>query len=278
MTTAGLDHKYLRLADLRRLRHLVFASRRVVDGHYAGRHASPRRGHSVEFNDYRQYMPGDEVGDVDWKVFGRTDKLFIKLYEHQSNMTVNLLVDASASMAYRGLDDRGESKYDLACRLAAAIAFLTTQQQDRVSLGLAAEGLTAFQPPAASGVHLRTLLDIMASTKPNGEARLADALRKMAGAVTRKGVMVVFSDLLDPLDEVMRGLAILTHRGTEVILFHILHADELHLPPVDDAVFVDAETSRRIALNVPDIRQQYDRRVRQLSDAWRQAGRCRCID
>jgi len=132
----GLNRKYLRTQDLRRLKNVFFSSRRVVEGQYAGRHASPQRGHSVEFNDYRQYMPGDEVADIDWKVYGRSDKMFIKLFEHQSDMTVNLVVDGSASMAYAGLDGR-YSKYDHACLMAAAIAFLTTKQQDKVSFALA---------------------------------------------------------------------------------------------------------------------------------------------
>jgi len=120
----GLNSKYLRVTELRRMRNMFFASRRVVEGQYAGRHATSMRGHSVEFNDFRQYMPGDELADIDWKVYGRTDKLFIKLFEHQSDMTVNLLVDASASMAYSGMDDKGgRSKYDQACMLASSATY-----------------------------------------------------------------------------------------------------------------------------------------------------------
>src|SRR5438105_10244877 len=101
----GLTHKYLRLEDMRSLQRVFFSRRRPVDGRYAGRHATTQRGHSVEFSDYRQYLPGDELGDVDWKVYGRTDKMFIKLFEHETDMTVHLLIDASASMGYRGVGE-----------------------------------------------------------------------------------------------------------------------------------------------------------------------------
>ncbi|MEX0653606.1 MAG: DUF58 domain-containing protein [Phycisphaeraceae bacterium] len=300
------EHRYLRIADLRRLRHLFFSSKRVVEGQYAGRHASPQRGHSVEFNDYREYIPGDTLSDVDWKVFGRSDKLFIKLFEHQSDMTVNLLVDASASMAYRGMaalphagtswlnrvslaaskrqagDARRAidlpSKYDHACLMAAAIAFLTTKQQDKVSFTLAREGLARFHRPQGSFTHLNNILRDMETAKLTGEARLADALKDLVRRVSRKGLVVVFSDLLEDQESVLKALAAFTHRGNEVIVFQVLHAEELKLPAVDEAVFVDSETSRRRRLNVADVRASYEQRMRRFIDGWSTALRARNID
>jgi len=276
--SAGLNRKYLRIADLRRLKDQFFSSRRVVEGQYAGRHSSSQRGHSVEFNDYRQYMPGDEIGDIDWKVYARSDKMFVKLFEHQSDMTVNLLVDASASMAYGGVKSEGPSKYDHACMMAAAIAFLTTRQQDKVSFGLAAGGLAGFRRPHGSMQHLVGILDQMEATAPAGEAALGEALRKMAGLIGRRGLLVVFSDLLDEPQPIFDALSIFTHRGSEVILFHVMHADELKLPPMQEAIFLDSETHRRVSLNVEDVRSAYGERLRRFLDGWSTACKGRGID
>jgi uncharacterized protein (DUF58 family) len=255
---SGLNRKYLRIQDLRRLKNLFFSSKRVVEGQYAGRHASPQRGHSVEFNDFRQYMPGDEIGDIDWKVYGRTDKLFVKLFEHQSDMSVHLLVDASASMAYSGLAGK-YSKYDHACMMAAAIAFLTTKQQDKVSFALARGGLTDFHRPYGSFGHLVGLLKAMEATAPHGKAGLPEALRKLAGLIGRRGLLVIFSDFLDDLQETFDAISIFTHRGSEVIIFQVLHADEIKLPDVSDALFIDSEHPfERVAANLDDIRAEYE--------------------
>jgi uncharacterized protein (DUF58 family) len=273
----GLNSRYLRVADLRRMKNLFFSSRRVVEGQYSGRHASPLRGHSVEFNDYRPYMPGDEIGDIDWKVYGRTDKLFVKLFEHQSDMTVNLLVDASASMAYAG-EDGSRTKYDHACLMAAAIAFLTTQQQDRVSFGLAQGGLHDFARPYSSMGHLVSILRTMEGGRPQGRSELAEALRKMLGMISRRGLLVVFSDLLDESTDIFSAIDGFTHRGGEVILFHVLHADELKLPAAREALFQDSETGQKISLSVEDIRQSYEVRLRQFLGLWSSGCRGRGID
>lgn len=273
----GLESRYLHVQDLRRLRNLFFASRKVIEGQYAGRHASPLRGHSVEFNDFRQYMPGDEIGDIDWKIYARSDKLFIRLFEHQSDMTVNLLVDASASMAYSGLSG-GRSKYDQACMLAAAIGFLTVKQQDKVSFAAASDGLSHFHRPQGSFGHFVGILRAMESIRPTGRAELAKALRTMAGHVSQRGLLVIFSDLLDDAEEVCSAVSIFTHRGWEAILFHVLHTDELELPTAGDAVFVDSEDGRRVSADVEDLRAAYERRLKAYLETWSATCKGRGID
>lgn len=307
---SGLNRRYLNMADLRRLKNLLFASRRRVEGLYVGRHRSPQRGHSVEFADYRQYFPGDEVGDIDWKVYGRTDKLMIKQFEHQSDMALHLVVDASASMGYAGVHvrqpklkalqsaiehqaaharehrshrerqghDRHHSKYDHACQMAAAIAFLATKQQDKASLTIAQRGAARFERPAGSFTHLSAMLTAMEQTDPAGEADLPDALRKLASITHRRGVVIVLSDLLDDRDAIMQALAAFTHRGSEVIVFHLLHADELKLPDLHDAVLIDSETTARLNLNIADIRTAYEKRIKTFIDTWRAACHARNID
>ena len=187
-------------------------------------------------------------------------------------MAVNLIVDGSASMAYAGLEG-SYSKYDHACMMAAAIAFLTIKQQDKVSFGLARGGLESFQRPSGSFVHLVGILKAMESLAPGGEAGLAPALRKAAAMVARKGLLVVFSDFLDDLEEIFNALSIYSHRGCEIIVFHVLHADELKLPDVSAAAFEDSETRRRLPVNVDDVREAYEARLgRFLNDV---ASHCR---
>jgi len=276
-----LSHKYLRVQDLRRLRNLLFSTRRTAEGRFAGRHVSPQRGQSVEFADYRPYALGDEVGDIDWKIYGRSDRLFVRLFEHQSDMSVHLLIDASASMAYSGLDDARstlDSKYDHACRIAAAIAFLTTRQQDRISSGFAQAGLREFQPSGGSPSHLMGLLDAMERLRPQGEARLSKALAELAARVHGRGVLVVLSDLHEDPGPMLGAMSLFAHRGGEVVVFHTLHGDELALPEIDDALFVDSETQQRLPLNVSELRNDYAKRMRGFLEGWSTACRGRGFD
>jgi uncharacterized protein (DUF58 family) len=308
-TDAAQVSRYLRVQDMDMFANVLFAPRRPIRGLYAGRHTSRQRGHCVEFNDYREYTPGDEVGDIDWKVFGRSDRLFIKLFEHQTDMTVNLLVDASASMGYAGLDParphrqdndswinmlkalnnkrntqgprppiENPSKYDQACLMAAAIAFLTVRQQDRVGCYLAQRGLYRELPARGGFTHLHQLLRIMDQAVPRSGAQLADALQTLTTRMPRRSLLIVFSDLMENRDGILRALSNLTARGGEAIVFHVLHEDELRLPDLDEAVFVDSETGRHVRLSVPDVREKYEARVRDSSNAWHNALTSRGMD
>ncbi|MAE62037.1 MAG: hypothetical protein CMJ49_11855 [Planctomycetaceae bacterium] len=285
-------HRYLRVQDLRRLRRLVFSARRPVEGLYAGRHGSLQRGRSVEFSDYRPYMPGDEVGDIDWKVYGRSDRLYVKLFEHQSDLTIRILVDGSASMAYSGMGGParrslvlrsprpGESdrKYDTACRIAGAIAFLTISQQDRAGFAIAQRGLAVRQEPGGSYAHLHRMLGAMEQTEPTGEADLPRAIDDLSETAQRRGLLVLISDLLDDRDATMRAISRFTHLRHEVIVFHVLHGDELNLPRVDEARFVDSETGGGVRLNVRDVRRDYTARMRDFLDGWSAVFRSRGMD
>ena len=300
--------RYLRVQDLAALRDVLFAPRSPIRGLYAGRHTSRQRGHCVEFNDYREYTPGDEVGDIDWKVFGRSDRLFIKLFEHQTDMTVGLLIDASASMDYDGLDPRrpvrraqswmgklkslsaklgtaqpgqaieNPSKYDQACLMAAAIAFLTIRQQDRIALAFARRGLHREHDARGGYEQLNHVLRAMEHVRVRDDARLAESIQHYTQRLPRRSLLIVFSDLMEDRDAILHALSAFTTRGGEAIIFHVLHEDELHLPDLPEAVFIDSETGRRVRLNVPDIRDAYESRVRQTADAWHDALTTRGID
>jgi uncharacterized protein (DUF58 family) len=270
------------MQDLRRLTQFFFTGRKPIEGQYSGQHATPQMGQSVEFRDYRQYIPGDEIGSIDWKIYGRSDKLFIKIFEHQADLTVNLLVDASESMAYRGIDvsrrrkplpwsgDDGSerSKFDYACSLAAAIGFLIIKQHDRVGFSVAQGGLTQFLAARSTMSHLSAILDAMEQTRPHGLAQLPAAIRDLAGRTGRREVLIVFSDLLEDRDAILKSLSMFNHRGGEAILFHVLHGDELRLPQIENGIFVDSETGARLRLNVEDVRTAYEAKLKDFLDGW----------
>ncbi len=276
-------HRYLQLADLRRLEYLLFAPRRIVEGRYSGQYSTRQRGQSVEFRDYRQYLPGDDIGGIDWKVYGRSDKLFIKLFEHQSELTVQLLVDASASMGFRGIEAqpkpgffsnprlsgaRSLSKYDYACFLAASIAFLVMKQHDRFSFGVAKQGLRGYLPPDSTMPHLAGILQTMERVRPLGPARLAESIDELTRKGSRRSLLIVFSDLIEDVEGVARALAARAQAGGEAILFHILHSEEIDLPDIEHGLFVDSETGSRVRLNVQEVRAAYEQRMREFLDGW----------
>lgn len=290
---AGINRKYLRLQDLRRLTQFFFTGRKPIEGQYSGQHATPQIGQSVEFRDYRQYIPGDEIGSIDWKIYGRSDKLFIKIFEHQADLTVNLLVDASASMAYRGVEDARRrsllpwvspptdsqpSKFDYACSLAAAIGFLIVKQHDRVGFSLAQGGLSQFLAARSALSHLSAILDAMEQAQPRDEARLPEAIRDLAGRIGRREVLIVFSDLLEDRDAILRSLSIVHHRGGEAILFHVLHSDELRLPQIENGLFIDSETQGRVRLNVADVRTAYETKLQDFLDSWQRQAKANGIN
>lgn len=273
----------LRVEDMAMLHGCRFTTRRPVLGHYTGRHASPLRGQSVEFADYREYLPGDDVSAIDWKVYGRSDKLFVRLFEHQSDMTVRLMVDASASMQFAGISPKQKNvewatKYDHACRLASAIAWVVTRQQDRVGLGLASGGLATSLPARSSMPHMQQVLRMLKDATPRGVAGLASALRDMAEGAGRRGVLVVCSDLHEPMEPILESLDLYLHRGYEAIVFHVLHADELSLPDIGEALFVDSETGAKLRVNIADVRADYETRLTAVLERWASALVSRGID
>ncbi len=312
----------LQPADLARLRRMVFSPRGRAEGVYAGLHASAQRGRGVEFSDYREYTPGDPPGDVDWKVYARSDRMYIRLFEHQSDLAVTLVVDGSGSMGYGGAVGRGRgaegprgqgkykalkiavssflrfpwapipfdpsapspppsapsSKYVHAARLAAAVAFLITQQGDKAGLAVARGGLRNYHPPRGKYPHLRSMLAGLEAVVPEGPADLPATLDPLVRLLPRRGVLIVLSDFLDDRDATLASLMRHVHRGGEVILFQVLHPDELDLPDLGNAVVIDSETGQRIKLNTPRLQRSYAQKMRSLIDSFRAACHARGID
>ncbi len=273
---APVGARFLAPGDMQRLRHLEFSTTRRVRGALSGRHSSRQRGQSVEFNDYRQYMPGDDPADVDWKAYGRSDRLYIKLYEHESELSTTILLDGSASMDFRGCDApppgtkrvtaRGEtvpasgpSKFELAGSVAAALAFLLVQRSDRVALAIAADGTVRAERPGVSMAHLTQMLAALDGHACAGEAALPAAIESVVRRSRRRGILVVVSDFIDDPDATVAALAEAAARGHEPILFQTLHAEELELPRGGAGLFVDSESGERVRVHLDDIRDSYAR-------------------
>lgn len=234
---------------------LELKARTIVEGLLLGLHRSPFRGSSVEFAEYRQYMPGDDPSTVDWKVFARSDRHYVKKFEHDTNVEVHLLLDLSASMAYGSGD--GMTKLQYAQCLIAALAYLLTGQRDAVGLGVFDDQLRDYVPPAVKAGQLTRLLIALDHARAGAASDSAVALKQISDRLRRRGLIVVCSDLLDDQARVIDGLRLLRARGMEVVVFHVLDDAELSFPFEQAGTFRDVETGEEVLTHGPAARQAY---------------------
>ena len=253
----GLKSKYYEPRKLARIKNLQLLARTVVEGYISGLHRSPFKGFSAEFAEYREYLPGDDLKHFDWKVFARTDKRYIRLYEEETNLLCTILLDASGSMAY-GDDDL--TKFDYACGLSAALTYLMIQQRDQVGLVVFGEDVRQRIPPSNSPGHLMTVLEQLESAAPAGPTGIARSLHSIAEATRRRGMVIILSDLVDDQDEVMSALNHFRHNRNEVIVFNLFARSEQRLPFRGLIEFQDLETGRRMQVRPAVIREEYRRR------------------
>ena len=232
---------------MRKIEALAVRSRYVVEGFRAGMHASPLKGASIEFADHRQYVKGDNLRAIDWKVFGRTERHFVKRYEEETSLSVQVIIDTSASMGYASPGQ--PTKYLHACRVAAALAYLVTRQQDAVGLTLFDQAIREQVPAGSGSRHLRLLIERLAAVTPRGRTNTGEALHALAESTSRRGLIVVLSDLFDDAEAVFRALAHFRKKLHDVILLQILDPWELDLPMEDVAEFLDLETGEKLELD-----------------------------
>jgi len=244
-----------------RLRHMELRARLVVEGFLQGMHRSPYHGFSVEFAEYRQYMPGDAPRYVDWKVYGKTDRYYVKVFEEETNLKGAILLDKSASMAFAGA---GVSKFRWGSMLAAALAFLMIKQQDAAGLVLFDDKIREYIPPRSVRGQMFQVLRALEHAAPSERTQLSTALHGMAERLRRRGLCIVISDLFDDTDAVIRGLKHFRHRQHEVIVFHVLDDLERSFDFRDEARFIDMETKQEIRSQPWFIKKDYRARI----DAW----------
>lgn len=260
-------------AVLARVDRLELEARQVVEGHLAGRHRSPRHGFAVEFAQHREYAPGDDIKHIDWKVFGRTERFHLKQYEQETNLVAWLLVDASESMRY-GSGER--TKYDVACSAAAAMAYLVLQQGDSVGLATVAGGVRGFLRPSGQMTQLRETCRVLATEPYPGPAALGRSLDELAGRTGRRGIVFLFSDLLDDVPDILAGLQHVRFHKHEVVVFHVLDAAELDFPFRHTTLFKGLEGLPEVLTDPPAVRDSYLKALNQHLDAIR-AG-CRSLE
>jgi uncharacterized protein (DUF58 family) len=266
---------YFDPVTLSKLSTLLLRARYVVEGLISGLHTSPYKGFSVEFSEHRQYAPGDEIRHIDWKAYAKFDRYYIKEYEEETNLRCYLLVDASASMNYRS---NGVSKFDYACYLAAALAYVMLNQQDLVGLVTFSEGIRRQLPPRSSPGHLRAVIDSLEHTEPTGETALGRTLHHIASQLKRRGLVILLSDLLDEPVQVMEGLRHLRYQKHEVLVFHVLDHDEVAFPFTQLTQFEDLEDETRVISDPRAIAADYQQQIREFLKDYEVMCRRQAID
>ena len=246
--------KYSDPEVLARIADLSLRARRVVEGTISGLHRSPFHGFNVEFAEYREYSPGDDLRRLDWRVFGRTDRYYIKQYEEESNLRATVVMDSSASMKYRS---RALSKFDYGATVAASLATLLIEQQDPVGLALFDSQPRKILPPAATQAQLARIICELEGAQPDRETELGVVLTEMSEQVKRRGLILIISDLLTDLDAFYDGLSRLQYRGHEIIVLQILDPDELEMPFTDLVLFRDIEGAEELFAEPWAFRKAY---------------------
>jgi len=297
----GPRNKYFAPQELARVGNLQLLARSVVEGYISGMHHSPFKGFSTEFAEYRQYLPGDDLKHFDWKVYARSDKQYVRLYEDETNMTVTLLLDSSGSMAYDGegaeggpgmgerirdalvrdKDDEtlgGLSKFDYACFLAAALTYLLVKQRDQVGMVIFSETVRERIPPRSSPAHMKFILDRMEETEPSGQTAVAATLNAIATSMKRRGLVVVISDLIDDQDAVVNALCHFRHDRHEVIVLNVFDQAEIDFPFRGLVEFKDLETAQRMQVRPEVIRDEYQSKFKDFVDKYRRDCRGAGID
>ncbi len=248
-------------AIIARLGSMEVRARAVVEGFVSGLHRSPYKGFSVEFAEHRQYIPGDPLKAIDWKVYGKSDRFYVKEFEEETNLRAYLVLDGSASMGFT----TGEvTKFDYARTLCASLSYLMLRQQDSVGLLLFDSEIRKFIPPRSSRRHLHVLLTELERAHAASTTGLAGTLHRLAERVKRRGLVIIVSDLFDDPEAVLFALRHFRHKRNEVVVFHVLDAAERKFDFQREAIFEDMETGDEMLVRPWELRKEYVQTV----DAW----------
>ena len=259
--------KYLKPEVVNQIKRLDLRAQFVVKGFLQGLHASPFHGFSVEFSEHRRYAPGDDPHDIDWLVYAKTDKYYVKKFEAETNITGYLVMDLSQSM---GFTHRQElTKFDYAICLAASLAYLMIHQQDPVGLITFDEKIRDVIPPKSKRTQLGTILGHLASLKPTGPTEIAACLTQVASMFKHRSLVMVFSDLLAEPGPVFQALRRLRHRGHDVILFHVLDEAEVNFPYDGMIEFEDPESGEKITVDASSYRRDYKNELEGFRELFR---------
>ena len=269
------SRKSLDPQTLANIQGLRLRARHIVEGYVAGLHRSPYHGFSIEFAEHREYVPGDDLRYLDWKVLARTDKLSLKRFEDETNLIAYIVLDVSESMQYQG-PGAALSKLEYAQCLAASLGWLILRQQDAVSLVTFDEKVQTFVPPASHPAHLQQLVDVMETAQPKTRTSIGPVFHELAERFSKRGVVVVLSDLFDDPERVVAGLKHFRHRQHDVIVFHLLDPAELEFPFEQPTMFEGLEQLPAVVTDPRTLRQAYLREftgyLKEVAQACRGAG------
>jgi len=255
-TTNTAYRQYLYPEVVARVKNLELIAKFIVEGFLVGLHKSPFHGFSVEFSEHRQYMPGDNIRDIDWKVYGRTDRFYIKQYEEETNLKAYILLDVSGSMGY---SSHGVTKLQYATYLAAALAYLLIKQRDAVGLGLFGDKLLKFLPPKSATSYLKYLFQTLDQAAPLPvKTSVSETLHLMAEQIKRRGLIIILSEFLyEDADKILEGIRHFRYYNHEVLVFNILDPRDWFFDFSDEITFVDMESGDEIKTQPYFIRQDY---------------------
>ncbi len=249
--------KYLDPKVLAKITRLDLQARQVVEGFISGMHRSPFHGFSVEFATHREYVPGDDLRHLDWKVQAKTDRYYIKQYEEETNLRATFVLDASESMHYSADGRKGLSKYRYASTVAASLSFLLLQQQDAAGLAVFDDQLRTYVPPSGHPNQIKQLVHAMDVIEPKEKTSLEIVCHSLAEKIPRRGLVCLISDLFTDLDGLLRGLQHFRHYDHEVMVLHIMDEDELTFPFQGNTMFMGLEETGRLTIEPRALREGY---------------------
>jgi uncharacterized protein (DUF58 family) len=268
--------KYLDPQTLANLEGLDLQARMVVEGYVAGMHPSPYHGFSVEFAEHREYVPGDDIRHIDWKVWSKTDKLYLKQYEEETNLLAYMLLDTSESMAFAS--GSNVTKLQYAQFIVAALAYMILQQQDSVGLIVFDDAVRRYLKPAGHAAQLNELLKLLAVTPAREKSDLGVVFHDLAERFKKRGVVAVFSDMFDDVSRIITGLKHFRHRRHEVIVFHILDPAELDFPFRETTLFKGLESMPEILTDPHALKRAYQTELHSFLKELEKACRMADID
>ena len=254
---------------------MALRARLVVEGYIIGQHKSPYHGFSVEFAEHRAYGPGDEIRHVDWKLYGKTDRYYVKQYEEETNLKAYILLDTSRSMKYTS---GTVTKLDYASYLSAALTYLMLNQQDGTGLILFDEKIQKFIPPRSTPTYLNTILKNLEKPTFGSDTDIGLVLHEMAERIKKRGLVILISDLMDDQEAVLSGLKHFRHNKQEVILFHILDRKELDFKFNTRTRFKDMESASQLTTEPWQIKSSYKKRIQRLQNDYKKQCREQLID
>ncbi|MEA3500392.1 MAG: DUF58 domain-containing protein [Candidatus Marinimicrobia bacterium] len=245
------------------LRSLFLQAKTVVEGFMIGLHKSPYHGFSVEFSEHRPYIAGDDIKHIDWQVYGRTDRYYIKQFQEETNLISYILLDNSKSMSFSSGEN---NKFNYSSLLAASLIYLLTKQNDATGLTIFNEKIEKLFPPKAVSSYARMLMKELQNTKCKGETNVGLTLHKIAEKLSKKGLIILISDLWDDPDTILNGIKHFRYLGHELIIFHIWDPMEFTLKKDKKVEFVDLESDEKIKLDVRQMKDEYKKLTNEYSE------------